>query len=80
VVIKIWERAEGRSVDYVESALLNWIRTEKGLPQHLDKDSMRGMAGETETFSIEGVANNEVIDMGDLLLKVWDQSEGVTNA
>jgi hypothetical protein len=71
-LINKWERTEGYSVDFVEAALLNWIRTEKNLPQHLDRGAMRGLAGETETFSIEGVGNEEVINTGEALFNSWN--------
>ena len=75
VVIHQWDFPTGHIVDFAEKAAISWIRNEKLLPQYLTKEDMRGMAGETETFSLESTTNNEVIQQVNLLISLWETSE-----
>jgi len=59
-MIKIWKRSEGKSVEFVEKRLFQWIRIELKLPQYMTRKLMP-FAGETETFSAELVSEKEVI-------------------
>jgi hypothetical protein len=52
---------DGELVRRVESAVIRWLRVEHALPQHLGRDEMRLTGGWTETFSMEGPSDAEVI-------------------
>ena len=54
------EDENGYLIRMVEQNLLRLVREEHNLPQFLDAVSMRGMGGSTETFSCEGVTNEEL--------------------
>ncbi len=53
---------EGRLIRELETEVLSWLRNDLGLPKHLDKDSPWLRTGYTETFSIDGPSNLEVIE------------------
>lgn len=52
---------DGLLVRNVESQVLSWIRKDLGLPPYLSKAEMGRHGGHSETFSIEGPSNQEVI-------------------
>lgn len=74
VVIKRWDFDSGHSIDFVEKAALGWIREKLGLPQYLSKEDMLGMAGETETFSIDGPTGSLVEEKVESLFLLWDKT------
>jgi hypothetical protein len=51
---------QGAVIRDVETHIFRWIRKDLGLPQYLSKDDMGTHRGETETFSLDGVAKLEV--------------------
>jgi hypothetical protein len=60
----VFQRTEfhGAVIRDVETQVLRWIRKELQLPQHLSKEDMGKHRGETETFSIDGVENQILIE------------------
>ena len=60
-VVSIVETDEGASVALVERAIFGWLRKELQMPAYLGRAEMRQMAGWTETFSMEGPSDAEVI-------------------
>jgi hypothetical protein len=70
--IQIWEHEDGIVAKDMESSLLKgWIRSEFQLKQFLDKSEMSGLNGQTETFSLEGPTNEEIVAKAeDLFMKL----------
>jgi len=60
-VLNLLENPVGQQIFDLEQELLSWVRRDLGLPAFLAKDDMRGLGGWTETFSIEGPSDSEVI-------------------
>jgi len=60
LVLRI-EDEDGFLIKRTEQILLRQIREDYKLPQFLEKSDMRGMGGSTETFSLEGISNDEII-------------------
>lgn len=71
-VVARWDLDTGHSIDFTEKAALGWLREELGLPQYLSREDMRGMAGQTETFSIDGPSDSQVVEKIGLLFRLWD--------
>lgn len=67
--IYILEHPSGEVVRNVEAALLVWLRLDCGLPQFLHRDDMPHSGGATETFSMEGPSNVQVIQKIDELFE-----------
>lgn len=59
VVLRI-DDEDGHLIKRTEQMLLRRIREEYKLPEFLKKSDMRGMGGSTETFSIEGLTNQDL--------------------
>jgi hypothetical protein len=59
--IAAFEHENGLIIRRIEEVILRRIREEFKLPQFLDQSAMRGMAGATETFSIDGISNGALI-------------------
>jgi hypothetical protein len=63
-----WEKVllvqheRGIIVRHLESAILSWIRKDLSLPEFLGKEEMGRRGGWTETFSLEGPTNEEIIE------------------
>jgi hypothetical protein len=57
----IVERPLGAEFREIEKALMTWLRRDLGLKPHLGKTEMRRTGGWTETFSMEGPSDAEVI-------------------
>jgi hypothetical protein len=51
----------GRYARAVESKAFFWIRGELGLEQYLFKGDLGRIGGETETFSIDGPQDSEIV-------------------
>lgn len=72
VIVRL--EADGRAVFVAERALLNWVRKDLNLPQHLDNPSMGGPGGASETFSIvEGLKDDIIQRMKIELEKATEQ-------
>lgn len=52
----------GQTILTLESRLLRWIRQDLGLPQYLSDSDLKRLGGATETFSGDGVSNQEILD------------------
>lgn len=73
--VKIWEHENGMVAKAMETSLLKgWIRREFQLKQFLEKNEMAGLNGHTETFSIEGPSNVEIVGKADLLFKLLSEA------
>lgn len=60
-VIATFEDENGANVLGAETLIFRWIRKELELPEYLGKAEMGRMGGNSETFSGEGVSDEEVI-------------------
>lgn len=60
-LIEIFTDDDGDRVKRAESAVLDWIRKTLGLGQYLTKKDMGAGGGQTETFSIDGPSDAEVV-------------------
>ena len=67
-VIKIWEFEIGHDAKRVEKMFFEWLRAEVGLPPHLDGNTIGRIGGWTETFSISGPTDTEIIDKLNLVV------------
>lgn len=72
--IFILEHQSGEVIRSTEAALLVWLRLDCGLPQFLHRDDMPHSGGATETFSIDGPSNIQVIE------KITELIEVISNA
>ena len=61
-VIHTQESEDGLSILNLETQVLRWLRKELKLPQHLGAEEMGRFGGGSETFSIDGVSADAVID------------------
>jgi hypothetical protein len=61
LVIATWHSDSGLLIRSIETQMLRVIRLEFGLPVFLSQSEMARAGGASETFSIEGVTNNEII-------------------
>ena len=52
---------DGAKIRELEKKIITWIRKEKMLPRYLTPEDMGVNGGWTETFSIDGVSNEELI-------------------
>jgi hypothetical protein len=59
VIVRL--EADGRAVFVAEKVLLNWVREDLKLPQHLDNASMGRPGGASETFSIVDGLKEDII-------------------
>jgi hypothetical protein len=59
-VLEVWDSEHGIVPMAAETRLLRWIRLELGLPPFLSRDEMPGTGGWSETFSSEGVSDEDV--------------------
>jgi hypothetical protein len=55
------EHPNGRVISNIETAFFRWLRDEVELPSYLGREEMRQTGGWTETFSMEGPSDAEVI-------------------
>ena len=55
------ESINGNEILSLETKVLRWIRKDLGLPPHLGVTEMGSIGGWSETFSYEGVSNDEII-------------------
>jgi Probable Zinc-ribbon domain len=60
-IVKTVENENAREIRLLESILLGWIRIDLGLPAYLNSKQMGRRGGWTETFSLEGPSNAEVM-------------------
>jgi hypothetical protein len=68
--VKTWEHENGIVAKDMETSLLKgWIRREFQLKQFLEKNEMAGLNGHTETFSLDGPSNVEIVAKADLLFR-----------
>jgi hypothetical protein len=72
--VRVWNRSEGKSVEYVEKRLFDWIRNDLKLPQYMTKELM-AFGGETETFSAELITEKEVVQQIENLFEAWVANE-----
>jgi hypothetical protein len=61
-IIETWEFEFGIDAKRVEKHFFAWLRSEVGLPPHLDGKSIGKLGGWTETFSYFGPSDAEVIE------------------
>jgi len=66
-VIATWQSESGLLIRNLETEMLKVIRFEAGLPRYLSQVDMGRAGGASETFSIEGITNDEIIR------KVWEK-------
>jgi hypothetical protein len=59
--VLIIEHKDGSRIQAIEKEVLKWIRLEKDLPIYLTAKEMGRQGGWTETFSLEGPSNREII-------------------
>jgi hypothetical protein len=59
--VLIIEHKNGSLIQAIEKEVLNWIRVDKGLPIYLTAKEMGRQGGWTETFSLEGPSNTEIV-------------------
>lgn len=62
VQIKTFQNEDGQLILDLETEILRWIRRDLGLPAYLGPQEMRSTGGASETFSSEGISNNEVLE------------------
>lgn len=62
VEILVFEHKDGSVVQQIEKEILKWIRSDLGLPAYLTPKEMGRQGGWTETFSIEGPSNREILN------------------
>jgi hypothetical protein len=67
------ESSNGNAILDLETAMFRWLRKEIELPVHLAKRDMQRMAGFTETFGMDKVTNDEVIEK---ISTVWQKVQG----
>ncbi len=70
-----WEMV-GDLARRVEAEILNWIRKDLGLPQFLTREEMGRLAGETETFSIDGPSNEDIVTKVESVLRRLSEQMG----
>ena len=61
-VIRTFETDDGAAIRDTETVILRWIRKDLGLPPFLGREEMGSAGGQTETFSMEGPTDTEIID------------------
>lgn len=61
-LVHLWKDKSGEKVRRLETLSLKYIRSELGLPRHLSEEDMGHAGGSSETFSGEGISNEELID------------------
>lgn len=61
-VVKTFSSDDGYQIRAAELALLDWLRNTRGLGQFLDREAMGAGGGHTETFSIDGPSDAEVVE------------------
>ena len=66
---------DGQLVRDLETQVLRWLRKDVGLPPYLGKEEMGAAGGHTETFSMEGVSNREVLTKIRGVLKSLEQDK-----
>jgi hypothetical protein len=66
------ESGDGLLIKHLERRVFIYVRQNLGLGQALDKVDMRGLRGETETFSMQGVSESVVIATIDFELASLD--------
>ena len=59
--ISVFSIDDGAVVREIESAILNWVRKDCGLPPYLGRKEMGNVGGWSETFSSEGPRNSQVV-------------------
>jgi hypothetical protein len=59
--ITLTQRPNGQTVFDAETALFRWIRKDLQLPPYLGRTEMKGTGGWSETFSMEGPSDAEII-------------------
>ncbi len=71
-LVRLWSSESGLKIVNVETLTLRWLRKEKKLPPYLGKEEMGKAGGFSETFSIEGVSDFEVIHFIESLMSMDD--------
>ncbi len=61
VILGKWAFESGGVARDVETALLNWIRRDLNLPAFLDLETMGAQGGHSETFSLDGPGDDQVL-------------------
>jgi hypothetical protein len=59
--VLIIEHKDGSLIQSIEKEILKWIREDQGLPIYLTAKEMGRQGGWTETFSLEGPSNKEIV-------------------
>lgn len=72
VEILVFESKDGSIIQKIEKEVLQWIRTDLGLPIFLTSKEMGRQGGWTETFSLEGPSNKEILSRIRLAIKEID--------
>lgn len=68
-VVKTWSHVDGDFIRSLETAVLQWLRKDQGLPPYLTAGVMPGPGGADETFSEDGVSDLNVIGYIDRWVK-----------
>lgn len=64
-LINSWEDSDGKIIQQLERALLKtWLQGQLGMNAFLSNDEMSSLNGYTETFSMDGPSNLEIIEKG----------------
>jgi hypothetical protein len=75
VVVSSWSHENGHLIRALETRIKIAIRKEFGLPKFLSEIDMGRAGGASETFSIEGVSNEELIQRVNVLLETINLDE-----
>lgn len=67
-VLYTYSNSDGLVIRELETSILRWIRKELGLPQYLLKEDMGKSGGQSETFSDEGVSDEQVVQKVESIL------------
>jgi hypothetical protein len=68
-LIYIFESESGLQVLNLETEVLRWIRKELDMPSFLGQEEMGRFGGGSETFSGEGISNQEIVQKTKVLLR-----------
>lgn len=60
--LQTWSDDDGLLILNLETRMLKWLRKDLGLPPFLSAQDMGRQGGWSETFSIDGITNREVIE------------------
>lgn len=74
-VIRTWDFEDGSIASEIERKFFSWLRGEKKIPPFLGKAEMGAMGGASETFDLLAVAEGEVCDKLERLIREIQESQ-----